>query len=360
MPGTLMLVEDVVELAAKLPALREAGETALRTSARLEQEAFDLLKETSLWQKAIDLGFRAADNTEAELGITPIGQYRGGMGRTFLLSRFISVHGKTPENAIESAAQNSRLVAFGEWHPFCLPRDQIDTQRPFGITVMKQLRENGFTHLAVEQPVGLRASMDALINDRPLGSPLNVNELVAKKNAVSETLNTSSLYDPRRESAGGELLGLLALEHSARHSPNYVKLLLAGRDAGLKVVPIDHNRAFARIFDPLRDRTMAEESMTILNSDKNNKLVAWLGAYHATRSENSYGQIMARNFAARGLNEKATSFEFANGLVPSSIKRPTIVPTLTGNKPNMLGRFFVKHNGYGEQDQLIVLPKVQR
>jgi hypothetical protein len=133
-------------------------------------------------------------------------------------------------------------------------------------------------------------------------------------------------------------------------------LLLSARDAGLKVVPIDHNMAFGRVMDPVRDGTMAEESMAILDSDKNNKLAAWLGGYHATRSETSFAQLMSRNFATRGQNEKVTSFVFANGRVSSSTQRPLIVPTMTGNTPNRLGRFIMNGSDLGELDHLIVIP----
>jgi hypothetical protein len=356
MPGKLTIVEDLVELAAKSPAIREAGETALRAGARLGQEALDLLGETRVGQKAIELGSRLADEANAEGRTFSKAKDGGGMDRGLSLSRFIDVHGKAPENAIESAAQNSRLLAFGEIHPQYLPAGQIDTQRPFGIAIMKQLQQQGFTHLAVEQPVGGRASIDALINDKPVGSPLNVNELAARHSAVSETINTTSIFDPRSQTAGGELMGLMALEGNLKHSPDYVNLLLAARDAGLKVVPIDHNLAFARVMDPMRDTTMAEESMAILDSDKNNKVAAWLGGYHATRSETSFAQLMARNFATRGQNEKVTSFMFANGRVASSSLRPTIVPTMTSDTPNSLGRFIMNGSDIGELDHLIVIP----
>jgi hypothetical protein len=106
--------------------------------------------------------------------------------------------------------------------------------------------------------------------------------------------------------------------------------------------------------DPMRDKTMAETSMAILNSDKNNKLVAWLGAHHATRGEGTFGQLMAENFASRGQNEKVASFVFSNERVPSSTKGARVVPLLTGNKPNRLGRLFMNNSDRGVMDQLIV------
>ena len=123
MPGKLTLVEDLVELAAKSPAIREAGETALRAGARLGQEALDLLGETRVGQKAIELGSRLADEANAEGRTFSKAKDGGGMDRGLSLSRFIDVHGKAPENAIESAAQNSRLLAFGEIHPQYLPAE---------------------------------------------------------------------------------------------------------------------------------------------------------------------------------------------------------------------------------------------
>ncbi len=177
-----------------------------------------------------------------------------------------------PKKAVIGAAKVNRVIAFGEKHVTPNPH------REFGASIMADLQASGVTHLAIEVPV---TSKDAIDKFWETGK-------IDKKDLPKD------------------------LQHD-----DFIKLITAARDAGIRPVPVDRARPDLereinkiplggaqdgermKLEDELarlggsRDNHMAKSIKSLLDADKNNKVAFWVGSDHLADPEGKGQSDMA-------------------------------------------------------------------
>lgn len=148
----------------------------------------------------------------------------------------IKNNAQDPHKFVNDAMKQNRVLMLGENH------DPKSPMRDFGASAMKGLKESGATHLALEMTQ----------------KQLDEYNRTGKMSVLPEGLQTES----------------------------YVKMMAEAKKAGLKVVGVDNgtgdvdNKAAQE-----RDNHMAGKIDDILKSDKNNKVVFWVGAMHGATTK---------------------------------------------------------------------------
>lgn len=170
-----------------------------------------------------------------------------------------------PRAAVSGLMKDVRVLGLGESHLGDNP------QREFGAEIMKDLAQNGATHLAIE--------MDDY-----------------KQPVLDEFMKTGNL----------DVSKLPPLLQDA----DYVKMLHAARDAGLQLVAVDNHHA-----PKGRDQAMASNVGKILEADPSNKVVFWAGSAHLSRLSDP------------DVNQNAKS---ASQLLEQKYKTATVVPNING------------------------------
>ena len=225
-----------------------------------------------------------------------------------------------PEKAILDAVKNNRIVGLGELH-----------RTPNGLrtlveTMAKKLKEAGITHLAVEVNQKHQALLDRVCK--------------GDKQAMQEW---------QQKFAEGEL-------HARVDLPNWVAMVQAATEAGIKVVavdePSDEPNTSPRY---LRDRTIADRIEKIVESDKNAKVLVVFGAHHlATNSADKYNSA-AELIKAAGKENGYTMETFGSFLGETSENHyfiDTLADTLSRavslkrNKMSVLNQdpFWIRHS----------------
>lgn len=156
----------------------------------------------------------------------------------------INEKGRDPAAMVSDLMKNNRVVGLGEMHLGDNP------MRRFGKEVIPQLKAAGATHLAIEVSDSLQPVIDKF-------------------------MKTGQLDESK-------------LPPGLRHE-EYIDILKAARNAGLKIACVDDYRLSRR-----RDEFMADKINNILSENKDNKVIFWVGASHlSTRGDNKAARSAA-------------------------------------------------------------------
>jgi len=164
----------------------------------------------------------------------------------------INEFGQKPESVLPKLMLETRVLGLGEMHSFPNP------QRELGSVVMKDLRDAGATHIAIE------AGSDK-----------------------QDMLN--KFMEP-----GGKL-DVGAMPTMLQDQP-YINLLNAAKESGIKIIAVDRRDGHENDNDASkkqilqengesRDQIMAGNIKKILEQDPSSKVVFWVGSFHLNRME---------------------------------------------------------------------------
>lgn len=286
------------------------------------------------------------------------------------VKELINSSGTDPLDAMLGALKDSRVIGIGEMHTL-----NHNALRRWGVDNMKQLHDKGgMTHLGIEMPSILKPVFDKFNSGK---GPLEIPDKLLKPDGTEDT--------------SPEAVGALKfLRKVQEKDPEMLALWTAARDAGVKLVPVDHPGTGLQFEDPTnpnipkmmrdRDKVMAENILAITNGDKSAKVGAWLGSLHfADDGEKgkgrSAGEILREELSKKG--EKFTSFytQIGNGpfapgtsLFPltTQLTKPVSVDSKDAKgKPNALGEvnmFAQPDPAYpytlSNYDKVIIFPKI--
>lgn len=168
--------------------------------------------------------------------------------------REINRHGQKPAEALFEIMAQNRVLGIGETHV------SPNSQRNLGAEIMRGLKRAGATHFAIEAPAFIQPYLDRFVE--------------------TGELNVSALPPALR-------------------SDDFIKILKAARDAGLKITAVDANEKYDeengitlpanatnRHYPLNRDREMADNIADILKSP-DNKVIFWVGNAHLQRQIDS-------------------------------------------------------------------------
>jgi uncharacterized protein YeaO (DUF488 family) len=224
----------------------------------------------------------------------------------------IAAHGKDAPTALADAVRQNRVVMIGETH------EEENPHRAFGATIMQGLKDAGATHLAVE---------------------LTPDEL----REFTETGDMAKLPPGLR-------------------TQSYVDMLKAARTAELQLVPInlgDDSGGFQA-----RDDHMAAEISKVLDANRNNKVVAWVGNLHA--ADTTAGAHQSTADLLRPKYSVATVLDQFHGTLDplphiskDVINGPTVIRT--ADAPNISKLEFLRTGNdiqerYGLWDMVLIHP----
>jgi hypothetical protein len=226
--------------------------------------------------------------------------------------REINVHGEQPEIVLKDLMAKNRVLAVGESHQTPNPQRDLVAQN------MSALKEAGATHLAVEMPTNIQPILD----DFFYSGQLDLDKL---PNLIQ--------------------------------TQDYLNLLQAARDNGIKIVAVDRSDQPADSGQPkpsnaqtepllTRDQTMAGNIGKILDQDPANKVVFFVGARHLNRS-NIPGSRLAADYLRDRYDIATIKPDYANfrgeviyplSEITAGIKEPVAVSTerakILGSLPN--------------------------
>lgn len=212
------------------------------------------------------------------------------------VKHLINAVGADPADVLKKAAADSRVVAMGEPHV-----DGQSPQRLWAATMMKELKQQGITHLAVEFPSAAQKIFDKF-NSGSRGTSLEV----PSKLGAHDSDDTAMM--------------LKGLDRLQQQRPDLMTLWKAARDSGIKLVAVDNMSVYMNDSAPgfkalylRRDSDMKNTVMKVLGEDPHNKVLAWLGGFHMARAHNTgasstFVEQISAEFKRRGHGEKITTF----------------------------------------------------
>lgn len=227
------------------------------------------------------------------------------------IKRELNEHGKEPQDVIVDAMKKARVVGLGESHIWSANLGMITDS-------VAKLKAAGATHFAVEL------------------SQKEVDEIL-------KTGKDSGLHYNKEE---------------------YVAMMLAARDAGLKVVGVD-NRKANNGYGPgneHRDEGMAEDIGGILSGDPKAKVVFVVGSNHLNSdgTKTSAAEILKDKF---GKDQVVTTVASDNGRrlqdLTENLNRPVAVRTQDAPELAKLPLSPGDSQKYGQWDIVIAYPKSQ-
>lgn len=215
----------------------------------------------------------------------------------------INRHGQKPAEALFEIMAQNRVLGIGEIHL------SPNSQRNLGSEIMSGLKKAGATHFAIEAPAFIQPYLDRF----------------------TET---------------GEL-NILALPPALR-SNDFINILKAARDAGLKITAVDANErydeengikppadAVNRHYPLNRDREMADNIADILRTPEN-KVIFWVGNAHLQRQldttqRRSTADYLRENFSVATVrpiiaSERGINY-FPLAELTAPINQAVLVPT---------------------------------
>lgn len=228
------------------------------------------------------------------------------------IKRELNEHGKEPQDVIVDAMKKARVIGLGESHIWSANLGTITDS-------VAKLKEAGATHFAVE----------------------------LSQKEVDEILKTG--------------------KDSGNHfnKEEYVAMILAARDAGLKVVGVD-NRKVNNGFGPgneHRDEGMADDIAGILSGDPEAKVVFVVGSSHLVSdgTKTSAAEILKDKF---GNDQVVTTLPSDNGrrlqTLTENLDRPVAVQTQDSPELAKLPLTSVEDSHqYGQWDIVIAYPQSQ-
>jgi hypothetical protein len=247
----------------------------------------------------------------------------------------IRTKGQDPEDVVPDLMRHNRVLAIGEthWNP-------EDPQRAFGARIMRGLIESGATHLAVEMDKQYQPLLD-------------------------EFMRTGQL-DLRRIPPGLADQGYLAILQAARAAS-----LELGKP--FRIVAVDSKEREQTGRGPNRDQAMASEIGRILDADRNNRVVFWVGSAHLNKitdpnSRTTYqsaSEILRQRYSIATIKDQGPNQHSAPlSQLTQDITRPTIISTRTARETGNLrtGPFdlFGFKEYYRDWDYIIMYPQPPR
>lgn len=185
-----------------------------------------------------------------------------------------------------------------------------------------------------------------VIEKLPAGSTLAV-EMESSLKPVFDEFNSVKgsefRLDPKATDSAQTVQDLLTLRLTKRSNPDLFDLFKAARDKGIRIVPIDAGQLPAIE----REKWLATELIKAFRERDSKPVVAWIGAYHASRSGGTnptMTEIVSQMPEFRDSKNKISTV-FGVGteidtmaLIPSSVISrhviaPVAVPTGFGSKP---------------------------
>lgn len=226
-----------------------------------------------------------------------------------------------PEKVVPSLMKDVRVLGLGESHFSDNP------QRQFGTKMIPELAKNGATHLAIE--------VDS--NKQPI---------------FDEFMKTGKL----------NILELPALLQDSE----FVKMLNAARDAGMKIVAVDDHTDSGK-----RDQAMAKNIEKVLDQNPDNKVVFWVGAAHLQRISDPAvnpdikvaSQILEQKYKTATVVPNIGTFDgstLANAT--PDLTRPALLPiSRMPNTSNLRSDALdIPKSWYRDSDFVIVYPKLTK
>lgn len=236
------------------------------------------------------------------------------------IKKEINKFGKDPKDTVVDLMKNNRFLGLGEAHLSPNP------MRDFGAEIIPELKKAGATHFAIEAGRESQAAIDEFV----------------KTGKLDRTKLPALLRDD-----------------------DFEKILKAAKDAGLKIVCVDTDGED-------RDQYMADRIGEILDADKNNKVVYWVGSAHLSsvfkdhpngKSCADYLRQQKYSVATVGSDWDYKSFSPIVALT-SDLKKPVaIAPGETKRIKDLrttwigVGIKGLPEEVYGDFDQVIVFPK---
>ncbi len=235
----------------------------------------------------------------------------------------INKFGKDPKESVVDLMKKNRFLGLGESHLSPNP------MRDFGAEIIPELKKAGATHFAIEAGLDTQAAID-------------------------EFVRTGKLDRTK--------LPALA------RSDDYEKILKAAKDAGLKIVCVDTR-------GKNRDKSMADNIGAILDADKDNKVVYWVGAAHLSsvykdhpngKSCADYLRLQKYSVATVNSEWKESSFSPVMTLTSDLKKTVAIAPGATNQIKDLrtswigIGVKGLPEEVYGNFDQIIIFPNPKK
>jgi len=324
--ATYRLESEAISLRSPITKTRTAGEP--QESTRPAKESSD--KPVVLAQ-ATDANNLLPGQLPERLGYPLDDLGRLGTSREELerVREEIRQHGKEPRQAVIDLIRQNRVLALGETHLSPNP------QRDFGASIIKDLKDAGATHLAIEADKQLQPILD-------------------------EFMRTGNL-------------DIKALPFGLR-DPDFISLLNNAREAGLRIVAVDDHSDENRrdgTTRVTRDQHMANNISDILKENSNNKVVFWVGSGHLTRisdanvnrEHRSASEILRDRYSVATVvpNIDRLDASTLTQMTPD-LTRPTLVRT--GDAPHLSrlrsSALEIPKDWYGDVDYVLLYPPTRR